>query len=483
MQKSIDSSVTKKTTGKGRSKSADGVMTPKQAIARYNDHYAYSVVKVGSQVRVMQSRKVDGELRTEFFKANELKVFHANEKVKVMAKNKQGEPVAKLKCAFSYWLEHPDRRFYNSVVFKPCQTVPTGDYNLWQGFTVTPAPGDWTLLREHLLKVIANHNVAMFDYLLNWLAYSFQHADRQQGTAVILRGDKGTGKSILGNFITSIWGVHGLQISRAKHLVGNFNKHLWHTCFLFADEAYFAGDRKEEGALKSLITEPELTIEAKGVDVQRQKNYLKILMATNSDWAVPASRDERRWAVYDVSPDMRGNFQYFGELATHCNNTSVKAAFLHDMLHRDITTFKPSQVVESSGLKEQRLHSLDSVGQFLHEALIQGFFLLEARDDDGHFKRHELWEERLQTSVLFESYRQFCDRSKRDQFNRKTLDSFSKYLNKIFPSQGCRVDHKRAINFGSIDYARAMFATHEKVDFEGSVMDYADDLNPITEPF
>ena len=37
-------------------------------------------------------------------------------------------------------------------------------------------------------------------------------------------------------------GQHALKISNAKHLVGNFNSHLRDCVFLFADEAFFAGD-------------------------------------------------------------------------------------------------------------------------------------------------------------------------------------------------------------------------------------------------
>ena len=55
----------------------------------------------------------------------------------------------------------------------------------------------------------------------------------------------------------------------AKHLVGHFNAHLQHCSVLFADEAFFAGDRSHESVLKGLITEETLLIEPKGVDFIR----------------------------------------------------------------------------------------------------------------------------------------------------------------------------------------------------------------------
>ena len=56
------------------------------------------------------------------------------------------------------------------------------------------------------------------------------------------------------------------HISSVDHLAGRFNAHLRDACLLFADEAYWPGDRSDEGTLKRLITEPTLFIEAKGRD-------------------------------------------------------------------------------------------------------------------------------------------------------------------------------------------------------------------------
>ena len=53
-----------------------------------------------------------------------------------------------------------------------------------------------------------------------------------------------------------ILGQHALHISNSKHLVGNFNAHLRDCVLLFADEAFYAGDKAHVGVLNSLITEP-----------------------------------------------------------------------------------------------------------------------------------------------------------------------------------------------------------------------------------
>lgn len=50
-------------------------------------------------------------------------------------------------------------------------------------------------------------------------------------------------------------------------LTGNFNSHLRDCIALFADEAFWAGDRAGESVLKMLVTEPVIPIEGKGRDL------------------------------------------------------------------------------------------------------------------------------------------------------------------------------------------------------------------------
>jgi putative methionine-R-sulfoxide reductase with GAF domain len=60
------------------------------------------------------------------------------------------------------------------------------------------------------------------------------------------------------------------------------------------------GDKAGESVLKALITEPVISIERKGFDVVQVRNCLHIIIASNSDWVVPAVADERRFCVLDV---------------------------------------------------------------------------------------------------------------------------------------------------------------------------------------
>ena len=324
------------------------------------------------------------------------------------------------------WAKHHKSRVYSKgVIFKPNGAVEEGYFNTWRGFAVNPKnPVNADVLELvycHIEQIICNGDYRLIEYFYNWVAYTLQHPEKPAGAALVLRSGKGNGKGTIGHFLKSIWGVHGSHISNAKHLIGNFNGHLADTCFLFVDEAFFSADKQHEGVLKALITEPELKIERKGVDAVTCPNYLKVFMATNNDWAVPASKDERRYCVFDVSDSRKGDKQYFDKLHTVMSDSEVQAAFLHEMLARDISGFHTGQIPETEGLKDQRLHSLNSVGKWLVDCLVSGGFEISDSENSE-------WASLMSARVLFRSYMYWCDNQRIGEHHRATQTKFGRYL-------------------------------------------------------
>ena len=220
-----------------------------------------------------------------------------------------------------WWLQaakaaNPGKRKYDGIVFRPDEgAVVDGKLNLWRGFGVTEKQGDWSLMRQHIEEVLASGNADHATYIINWIAWAVQNPADRAEVALVFRGKKGTGKGTLGNTLVIIFGRHGTHISQKDHLAGKFNYHLRDACFLFADEAYWPGDKSAEGALKRLITEPDLFIEGKGQNAFPAPNLLHVMMASNEDWIVPAGENERRYAVFDV-PDIK--MQNLRVLRRHC---------------------------------------------------------------------------------------------------------------------------------------------------------------------
>jgi len=238
---------------------------------------------------------------------------------------------------------------------------------MWRGFAVEPQQGDPTPFIEHA-QAVCGEDGAAADYMLNWMAFSVQRPGTQPEVALVLRGGQGTGKGTLGRLLLRFFGPHGRHLTQQRHLVGNFNAHLHGALVVFADEAFFAGDKQAEGALKGLITEPTITIEPKGVDAFTAPNQLKVIIASNSRWVVPAGADERRYAVVEVSDGLAGNHEYF-ERVNRWIAQGGDAIALHYLLNRDISEFNPRVVPKTAGLDRQKLEGLPVLDRWIVNAL------------------------------------------------------------------------------------------------------------------
>jgi hypothetical protein len=254
-----------------------------------------------------------------------------------------------------FWFrnERPGRRQYEGVLFKPgAENVINDHFNLWQGFGVTRAAGDWSLMQWHVLHVVCSGNEEYADYLTKWLAWAVQNPDKPAEAAVALRGLKGVGKGLLGKYFGRLFGQHYLYVSNAKHVVGNFNAHLWDCVFLFCDEAFAQNNLQHDATLKSLVTEDTITIEPKGFGLFQTQNYLHLMLAANADWFVPATHDERRYFVLDVSDLKRSDTEYFVKLCNQMENGGC-AAMLHDLLAMPLGKFHPRNPPKTTGLAKQ----------------------------------------------------------------------------------------------------------------------------------
>ena len=311
--------------------------------------------------------------RWETYRKGDFLDIHSNRTIQRTEGNK-----TKVVRLASEWLDWGGRTSYDAVVFDPGRRHVGGKHkvlNLWTDWSVQPKKGDWSLMQKLLLEGLCAGDEASYEYVLDWAAFMVQHPDKRAEVAIIFKGLKGTGKGTWGKVLAKLAGRHGMHISNQTHLTNHFNAHLRDCIFLFADEAMWAGDKRAEGELKRLITEPTLVYEAKGKDAITGRNMLHVMMASNEDWVVPASmEDERRFGVFDVDPKFRGNRAFFDALYRQLDDGGL-AAILWDLKARDISKFHPrARVPMTAALADQKLRSLDYFDQWWYESLCRGSF-------------------------------------------------------------------------------------------------------------
>ena len=382
----------------------------------------HAVVSEGGKTMILNTQDWDPAMKRHVLTRStfaDLRNFYCHINV-VIGSDQAGNPIKIPKG--NAWLKHPNRRQYSGVVFAPGKEIP-GFFNMWRGFSIEPGAGNWSRMQRHIQQVICCGNSEYYNYLIKWMAFTVQKPDEVPEVAVVLRGKRGTGKGILARELGFLFNEHFIHLNNPHHVTGNFNAHLQDSVLCLLDEAFWAGSKKSEGVLKTLITEPFIMIEGKYRNAVMTKNHLHIIIAGNEHWLVPAGMDERRFFVLDVSDERKQDTDYFAML-THQMENGGREAMLHDLLTMDLTGFHPRSAPNTEALREQKLHSLAPLEAWWFERLWNGNVLPE--DDD------DVWTQEVPKEDL---YRGYLDHSglASTRSHRGTETQVGIFLNKLLP--------------------------------------------------
>jgi len=256
-----------------------------------------------------------------------------------------------------WWLHHTDRKQYKTIIFDPSAPKEhNGCLNLWEGFAVTPKQKNngwkWTL--KHIYKIQCNSNPEKFNYVIKWLAWCLQNPAERPQVSIIFKGKQGAGKGFIFDYFCKIFGQHSMNISNRELLTGKYNGHLYRLVFLFADEAYYPGDREVEGVMKELITQEFLTYRHLYKEAIKGANRLHIAQSTNSEWVIPAGDDTRRYFINAVdnkyAKGQANNLLrdlYFSRLFAEMNHGGCEA-MLYDLLNMNLYDWHPIRDVPNT---------------------------------------------------------------------------------------------------------------------------------------
>lgn len=332
----------------------------------------HGVVLVGGKALVLrESLDAQGRPDIALLSADAFNLWFANEKYEVNGGYVSVGPL---------WLNSPKRQQYRGICFSPEGVANDDDsgesapwYNLWKGFAFDPRKGGkYTIFLDHIQNNICQGDKDLYGWVIAWFAHMFQKPTERLGTALVLRGEQGTGKTIIGKIIGRLLGRHYMLIDSPHYLTGNFNAHMKAVILLQADEGFWAGDKEAEGRLKGLVTSDYQMIEAKNVDAVPMRNLVRLLISSNNEWVVPSGFEERRFAVLDVGAGVKQNRAYFREMQEEMEAGGYEA-LLDYLLTLDLSALPdPAVVPKTDALLEQKIESMNPEFSFWFEALQRG---------------------------------------------------------------------------------------------------------------
>ena len=269
------------------------------------------------------------------------------------------------------FLVDPQTHVYDRLAFSPVPE-PSNTLNLWRSPRLRPRRGDCRLIRKHLFEVICNGNRRNFAFLLQFLAHMLQCPATKPGVMIVLLGGQGTGKGALFALLSRIWAHSVLRVSDIEQIAGRFNAALANAYVVCMDEALFVGDRKSQDKMKSLITEPIISIEQKHQPQHSIESYHRYFAASNHDHFAQIENDDRRYFILPVSSAYQQNNEYFTELFKAMESDSVIEAFMHTLASIDLKKFNPRSAPKTDAHTEQRMLSLSRFEKYWYHALWSG---------------------------------------------------------------------------------------------------------------
>ncbi len=421
-----------------------------KAVRELNEKHA--IIMLGGKCSILNEviDPVFGRPDLTYSSPHDFKTRYSNKKVFVV--NGKGETRAV--SIANAWLDHPDRREYNGIVFAPNQEMHE-NYNLYRGLAYKPKKGNWERLCNHIGEVVCGGYELIFNYVMAWMADAVQDPGGERpGVALVMRGGKGVGKGIFARTFGELFGNHFLHITHQSQLVGKFNNHQKDALIVFADECFWAGDKLSEGVLKAMITEPTIRVEPKGKDSFAVKNHMRVIIASNESWVVPASLGERRFLVVDVHDAHRQSISYFAPIYEEIENGG-REAMLHDLMNLKYDKKLLLNAPKTDALLSQIEEGMDPVQKFWLERLRVGVIL------KGHYR----WEDFAPTAALYTEFLEF-NRNLGHNY-APAPNSFARKLKNLCPGLARKKTQKQtsinandrewSLYFGSLDECRTRF--------------------------
>ena len=222
-----------------------------------------------------------------------------------------------------------------------------GAYNLWEGFPIEETPLDDTADTSNIwkhFKYLSNHDKEVEEYLKNWLAHIVQYPGKKSNTAILLKGNEGAGKSVYAEmFLKHILGQNRITITSKLDMILGLNAVNEGKLLTVLNEANGGDTHKSVNLLKDYITQTETTTKKLYHDPIPTISRDRVIFTTNNLNSIPATKDNRRWVIIQVSNELKGNAEYFKTLFRDLENLTIMRKFYEELKAVKLENWNPEK--------------------------------------------------------------------------------------------------------------------------------------------
>lgn len=331
-----------------------------------------------------------------------------------------------------------------------------GDYgvmvNEWKGFKQEPCTQTVTEeevepFKDYVLNILADGDEKRALWTFAWLADALQMPANKPGTALVLVGAQGAGKSFLGECVMGpiIGNSHYAQTNSIAELTGKFNTVIDNKVFLQCDEAVHSYQKDVASRLKSIITDKTITIEPKNINSFKKPNHLRFLFTSNDESAaifIDPSPYERRFTVLKVSSSRASDLEYWTTMRTWTEANLAKIMrWLLDYQYARSLVIRP---IDSEAKRDIQRVGVDPEVSWIIAGLARGFpiskrtqehwfqaFLdksITDHDKKNDVLRRDEWPDTVSISTLEQDLRSFVREHGKTVWSGSALTSIRRVM-------------------------------------------------------
>lgn len=219
------------------------------------------------------------------------------------------------------------------------QKEVAGFYNLYEPITHIPVEGDF----KHIRSLVEHIFGEQYELGMDYLQLLYLKPTQKLPILLLVSEERNTGKSTFLNFLKALF-QENVTFNTNEDFRSQFNADWAGKLMIVVDEVLL-NRREDSERLKNLSTAHSYKMESKGKDRYEVQFFAKfVLCSNNENFPVYIEPEETRYWVRKVSRLEKDDTSFLQKLKNEI------PAFLHYLLHRDLTTKEESRMWFSPSL-------------------------------------------------------------------------------------------------------------------------------------
>jgi hypothetical protein len=271
----------------------------------------------------------------------------------------------------SSWMTWPKRNKCLRLAYAPGkEQFFRNQLNTWVRSSINPIEGDLSLWFEYLEHVFSSDPTNR-SWLIQWLAYQFQHPGIKMFSAVVFWSkETSTGKSLFGYIMAELFGHHNFSEISEGELHGNFNHWAARKQFVMGEEIKGSNAQRHADALKAIITRKFVTINTKNTPHYTLPDCINYFFTSNHAEAFFLENTDRRFFVHQL-PEKKLAAEWVHNTFMPWLKAGGYGAILYWLLNIDLTGFSPTSAAPHTAARKEMIDANRSELELWWEELLE----------------------------------------------------------------------------------------------------------------